>query len=250
MNRRECEMCGRDMTKFSSQDNKCIFMCPCCGSLYLPSNTRNNRVRSYEYSIGTFVPDGDMPTYKQASYLRILAEQLNLDIDIYSSVIDSVITELEEMNFNVTRNSNEIKATKRIENIFELSNWDSLIKEVDGDIFSVNKKQFTKEYILNGKIDLTGYSSTNKEMKLDEELKSLLDITFNLTLPSKAIDSNATKINGRNLVWNLEYGEVNFINVNYSLINVETLLLSGVATIVLLGILIFLIKFNKKKLND
>ncbi len=101
MNGRECGLCGREMTVFTSQDDKKILMCPCCGSIYLPVGTRDKRVIDYEYSYsGTFLPSGDMPSHKQASYVKVLCSKLNMEeIDVYSMTKEeatSLISELKE----------------------------------------------------------------------------------------------------------------------------------------------------------
>lgn len=101
MNGRECDLCGREMTVFASQERKVILMCPCCGSVYLPKETRNKRVSDYKYSYGgTFLPSGDMPTQKQISYIKVLCNQLNLEeVDAYSMTKEEariLISELKE----------------------------------------------------------------------------------------------------------------------------------------------------------
>lgn len=81
-----CSFCKREMTEFVSQDKKSIFMCPCCGEIHLPVQTRNNKVKDYTYNktYGIFMSSGDMPTDSQVSYLRFLLSELHKTYDIYS----------------------------------------------------------------------------------------------------------------------------------------------------------------------
>jgi hypothetical protein len=99
MHYRECGICGREMTLFISQDDKAILMCSCCGSIYLPVETRDKRIVGYDYSCdGTFIPNGDIPSYKQASYLKILCNQLNLEeVDVYSMTKEEVTNLISEL---------------------------------------------------------------------------------------------------------------------------------------------------------
>ena len=84
----KCTICGENMTKFISQDNQLIFMCSCCGSLYLPYGTRNDRVNNYIYRDwqGIFESEGNFPTVQQCSYLKFLMKSLGVKskINVYS----------------------------------------------------------------------------------------------------------------------------------------------------------------------
>lgn len=98
---RECELCGKNMDIFVSENKKVIFMCPCCGFIYLPNNTRNTRVTDYVCNYGcSFEPSGDMATIKQASYLKGLANQLNINLtNIYALSrieVNELISRLKE----------------------------------------------------------------------------------------------------------------------------------------------------------
>ena len=87
MENEKCRVCGESMTNFISQDNKIIYMCPCCGNLYLPIETRNKRVRDYTYfDTGNFEPKGNFPTVKQRCYLEFLMKSLGIEkkINIFS----------------------------------------------------------------------------------------------------------------------------------------------------------------------
>ena len=179
-------------------------------------------------------------------YLINIAET-EINIDMYSGIIDSIILDLEANEFVVKRTENEIKATKQIDNILELDELDSLIKANDMYIVESEKGIFTTDYIFDANIDLTGYSKTAKEMKLDKELKELLDIRFNLNLPVKSTESNLEVGQAKNLTWDLTYGEKNIIKVEYSLINIEIVLIPVFAVIIFATILIVIKVVKDKK---
>ncbi len=173
-------------------------------------------------------------------------EEVEINIDIYAKIIDSIILDLEANEFIVERTENQVKATKQIDNILELDELDSLIKANDMYIIESEKAFFTTDYILDANIDLTGYSKTAKELKLDKELKELLDIKFNLNLPVKSSDSNLEIENSKKLTWNLSYGEENVIKAQYSLINAEIVIIPILAMIIF-GIILIVIKVIKSK---
>lgn len=97
----ECEFCSTNMEDFVSDNKKHIYMCPYCGCLYLPNDTRNNNVREYECSYGNFIKSNcyNLPTQKQMSYLKYLIKELNYEVDLTKiTKFDAVllITELKE----------------------------------------------------------------------------------------------------------------------------------------------------------
>lgn len=54
-------------------------MCPYCGSIYLPEETRDKRIREYGGCYGNIVPlRSDIPTNKQILYAEFLCEKLHL----------------------------------------------------------------------------------------------------------------------------------------------------------------------------
>lgn len=173
-------------------------------------------------------------------------EETEINIDIYSEIIDSIILDLQANDFVVEKTINEIKATKQIDNILELDELDSLIKANGMYIVNSEKGIFTTEYIFDANIDLTGYSKTAKELKLDKELKELLDIKFNLNLPVKSNNSNLEIENSKNLTWDLSYGEENVIKAEYSLINAEIVIIP-MLTVIIFAIILIVIKAVKSK---
>jgi len=173
-------------------------------------------------------------------------EETEINIDIYSGIIDSIILDLEANEFVVERTTNQVKATKQISNILELDELDSLIKANDMYIIKSEKGIFATDYIFDANIDLTGYSKTAKELKLDKELKELLDIKFNLNLPVKSSDSNLGIGQTKNLTWNLAYGQENVIKAGYSLINAEIVIIP-ILTIIIFAIILIVIKVIKSK---
>lgn len=171
-----------------------------------------------------------------------------VDLRNYSSMIDSIVLELEQNGFEVERNDKEIKASKYIEYIFALAEGDTLLKPFEKSIFTKENKFFSKVYELNANIDLTGYSTTEKEISLDNEIKELANINFNLTLPSKAKQTNATNVDGNNLKWELKYGENNQIYVKYVVADFASIISVFIAVIVF--VTIFAVLFKRKNDNS
>lgn len=168
-------------------------------------------------------------------------DETKISLKEYNSIIEEIINSLKENNFNVEKLDNGIKATKYIKNILEMSSFDSLLKEEDSNIFSYNEGIFTDKYELNGKIDLTGYSKSQKELKLDEEIKKIVNITLKIKLPTRVKHTNAQQISGDILTWNLEYGKSNEIIASYNLIKVEVIIEILVA-LVIFGLSFLLMK--------
>lgn len=84
--------------EFVSKDGKKILMCPSCGCIKIPFETRNKRVIDYQCnSMFTFTPIIDKATYKQASYLMALSKQLNMEIDISSLTKDEAKILISEL---------------------------------------------------------------------------------------------------------------------------------------------------------
>lgn len=172
-----------------------------------------------------------------------------INIADYSKITNSITEELEEKGFVVETSEKQIKAVKCIENILDLSDWDSLIKSNNGTIFTVDNKFFFRKYNLDAKIDFTGYSTTVKELNLDKELNNLIKIKFAIKLPAKYTSTNADiMVEEDLLVWGLEYGEVNNIQASYRMISVGAI--SATIGVVVAAILIFILRkfyFRKGK---
>lgn len=174
-------------------------------------------------------------------------EDVEINVDIYEGIIDAIVTELETNGFVVERTEETVKATKKIENVLEMDELDSLVKTDATNVVRMEKNFFVTRYYLDAKVDLTGYSKTAKELKLDKELKELLDIKFNLNLPVKSNVSNAEIENGEMLTWKLNYGEENIIKVEYSFINKEIVIIPSIVIAVFVLIFVLLKKYKDKK---
>jgi len=203
-----------------------VFLCTGCATIDYTLSVNKDNSATLEYLINI--------------------EETEINIDIYSGIIDSIILDLEANEFIVERTEYEVKATKQIDNILELDELDSLIKANDMYIVKSEKGIFTTDYIFDANIDLTGYSQTAKELKLDKELKELLDIKFNLNLPVKSSDSNLEIEQVKNLTWNLSYGEENVIYATYSLINAEIMIIP-ILTVIIFAAILIVIKIKKDK---
>jgi hypothetical protein len=134
---KECDNCTTVMEEFVSINKKSIYMCPYCGSLYLPSETRNNNVSEYESSYGAFIGSKcyNLPTKKQMSYLKYLAKELNYEVDL------TKITRFDA-NFLITEFKNK---------------FDKLPKKYSGCIYDVSKETHNatdEEYAMNHQFDI------------------------------------------------------------------------------------------------
>ena len=172
----------------------------------------------------------------------------SIDEEMYVGILDTIITELETNGFIVQKTENEFKAKKKIDNILTLDEFDSLIKlNKASSIVTKEEGIFATNYKFDAKVDLTGYSQTAKELKFDELIRENVDIKFNLNLPVKSKSSNSDVEKSKSLIWNLNYGDENFIEVEYSSINKEVILIP-VFTVVIFVIILFVI--NKRKGNE
>jgi hypothetical protein len=67
-----------------------------------------------------------------------------------------------------------------------------------------------------------------------------------LNLPVKSSDSNLEIENSKKLTWDLSYGEENVIKAEYSLVNVEIVIIP-ILTILIFAIILVVIKVIKSK---
>ena len=188
----------------------------------------------------------------------------SINEEMYVGILDTITTELEINGFIVQKTENEFKAEKKIDNILTLDEFDSLIKlnkassivtKEEGIFDYVTEKKFgyaselllTTDYSVQKIAAMTGYSQTAKELKFDELIRENVDIKFNLNLPVKSKSSNSGVEKSKSLIWNLNYGDENFIEVEYSSINKEVILIP-VFTVVIFVIILFVI--NKRKGNE
>ena len=116
----------------------------------------------------------------------------------------------------------------------------------DSQIFSKSKDVYKATFVF----DFT----SEEEGDMDySQYDSYFDLEYKITLPHKAISSNATKVSddGKTLTWDLKYGKVNNVNFEFSFEGESSSLLLfivfAVAGIVVVGFVIFFIVKSKNK---
>lgn len=146
---------------------------------------------------------------------------------------------------------------------------DLLDPEKDTKVFFQKKTSlFTTTYIAHFTIDLMEEDNSSlpteseNEIITDDTMDTLFnydalsgaELNYRVSLPVKSANANATDISadGRNLTWELEYGIVNKIDYEFSIINNTVYYIGG--GIILLGVMMMLSGFisnrkNKKRLK-
>lgn len=184
------------------------------------------------------------------------------------------IEKIEKQGFKMTEYSDGSKTgytfTKNIKNIDDVSSENEIIMDLnnslenskDSDMFTVKKGFFKNTYTLKMENNTSdevqseteiqsgsNVSEQNNDLDLSM-LTSSFDMKFNITLPYKAISSNAqTKENdGKKLVWNLMDTNLQNIECSFDLYNMTNIYITvGLAVIIIAIIVIFIIKKRKPK---
>jgi hypothetical protein len=151
------------------------------------------------------------------------------------------------------------KMTKKYKNIDDISTNDTITVELSDlldknkeeiKVFFQKKKSFFKTtYKANFTININANEdgSTNHEY---DNYKDKMELKYTVKLPSASINQNTTNItnDGRTLTWNLEYGKVNKINYEFSMVKVSSYVLIISIIIIILAIVTIIIrKKNNKK---
>ncbi len=81
--------------------------------------------------------------------------------------------------------------------------------------------------------------------------ESNIDLSYSVTLPSKALSHNATKEEGNTLTWKIKYNELTNINYEFSMKNNTTLwIILGILGIVIVAIIVVVLVMTKKNKNN
>lgn len=164
----------------------------------------------------------------------------------YSNV--EKITEPGKTGYKITENLGNIKDIK-IDNNKDLSKYADLIKINQEDKFLYN--------IYDVNIRLKDYMQKNmssEEVGILSLLGSGFDLNFHLNTPLKLIESNATSNSEEDGIhtynWDFNLGNVDNIHAKVKIPNIKNIAMLVFAIIVLIGIIVFIIKKEKRKKNN
>ena len=172
--------------------------------------------------------------------------------------------ELEKKGYKVEKYTKEkmkgVKIIKNFKNIDEISSDKKVNyslsgltegKNKDEYVFKVKKGFFKNHYIAKFDFNMGDSSVSNGSSNINSYLSSM-DLSYNVTLPYKAIKNNATKANKdkTKLSWDLTKNSKDKIEYEFELYNTTNIVIFSVICILLVGGLTFgiimLVK-NKKK---
>ena len=183
---------------------------------------------------------------------------------------------IEEQGFKMTEYSDDSMTgytfTKSFNNIDDISSEnettmnlnESIEDSKDSDMFTVKKGFFKNTYTLKMENSTSSEvqseaeiqsGSGNPEQSTDTSnvdlsaLTSSLDMKFNVTLPYKAISSNATTTenDGKTLVWNLMDTNLKNIEFSFEIYNMTNIYITIGIAIIITIIVIIIIKKRKPK---
>ena len=187
------------------------------------------------------------------------------------------LDKIEEQGFKMTEYADGSMSgytfTKSFKNIDDISSEnettmnlnDSLEDSKDSNMFTVKKGFFKNTYTLKMENDTSsevqseaGIQSGNESLEQNTDTADIdlsiftsnLDMKFNVTLPYKAISSNATTTenDGKKLVWNLMDTNLKNIEFSFEMYNMTNIYITiGIAIIIIAIIVIILIKKRKPK---
>ena len=147
------------------------------------------------------------------------------------------------------------KATKhvdKIQNEFDLTNSVSTnAQEGQNDKIVYEKNLLKTRYYQDAKLDLTNMGSDDaQEAAMMQSILSQMKITYKITLPFKAQESNATTVSedGKTLEWKLEAGKVNEIKFDAAQDYTIYAIVGGVALLAI--IVVILVAVSKKGKKD
>ena len=146
------------------------------------------------------------------------------------------------------------KVSKHYNSIDDISSADeveistNLVDDDDSKLFTVKKGFFASTY----KAKIT----SNKEKESYDEIKSYqteeyakyfegLDLSYNVTLPSKAKSNNATEVNGNTYTWNLATFDQDAIEYEFTLLNIKNIAIVCVGAALIICGIVFIV-FKKK----
>ncbi len=221
----------------------------------------------------------DMSIHKDKSmdfaFTVALADSLlqNANADNQRIMSDEDIQEAKDEGFEVKEYSDGSMTgytlTKRFKNIDDVSSENNIIFDLDkatkeeNDIFTVKKGFFKNIYTVKIKNktsselqnsmgstnDNTYDNSTDYTSDMDlSMLSASIDLKFNVNLPYKALNSNATTTenDGKKLIWNLMDSNLKDIEFSFKLYNMKNIYIT-VGMIILIIIIIIVIVKRKPK---
>lgn len=179
-----------------------------------------------------------------------------LDMETATGFDEETLKRLENRGY--TTNSTEekykygVSISRKFDNIDDISsedeikvNLDEITEESFKDIFFTAKKElFKTTYSAYFIFDMT----TGEDMDLSSYAEEF-NVSYKVNLPSKSSKNNATSEDNNTLSWNMEFGKVNEVIYEFSMVNTThiIILISGVLFAVAIIIVIIFSKKNKSE---
>ena len=172
------------------------------------------------------------------------------------------INMMKQNGFNVSNysvdNMDGYVLTKKIQNIDEVSSDNDSIYDLSGMfngknedkyMFKMEKGLFRNTYKSVIKINPKDSGIDFDNENYNTEIKP--DLRFNVKLPYGSISNNATKINNKELVWNLSTKDISNIEFEFYMYNLEIILIIfGVISVIIALIIILISKKKSKKKEE
>lgn len=216
---------------------------------------------------------------KSMDYELILAFDKSLIDQTNANINENSIKTAENNGFKVSEYNNDsmsgYKFIKHFNNIDSVSTTENIVGSLDVDsnekyIFTVKKgflKNTYKANLTSNNTDLNGLdpsslnqindlnnNSTTDSLdinNIDYSSMSNMDVKFEVTLPYKAVSSNATYVNDKTLTWDLLTLKDKSIEFEFELYNYKNIIIVAVVLfIILILIVVILNKTGKHKNNN
>lgn len=220
----------------------------------------------------------DMSIHKDKSmdfaFTVALADSLMQNTGNQEIMSDEDLQEAKDEGFEVKEYSDGSMTgytlTKKFKNIDDVSSEKNIIFDLDkatkeeNDIFTVKKGFFKNTYTVKMENNTSGELQNSMESAYNTEdyssstdytsdmdlsmLTASMDLKFNVNLPYKALNSNATTTenDGKKLVWNLMDSTLKDIEFSFELYNMKNIYLTVGLAIIALVIIIVIIKSKPK----
>ena len=147
-----------------------------------------------------------------------------------------------------------VKITKTYKNIDDITKDKKIIVNFNERFDSQDNFDDSQYFYKKGNKYVANFVFDFSEESDDTDYSAyqdMFDLEYKIKLPSKAKSHNATKVSddGKELTWDLKYGEKNEVNFEFSLggINTMLIIILAVAGIAVVGVVVAVVMISKKK---
>ena len=180
----------------------------------------------------------------------------DMNIDSATGFDDETLKRLQDRGYTTKSTEDgykySVSITKRFDNIDDISskeeikvNLDEISTEGFKDVFFTAKNGlFKTTYSAYFVFDMTTEEDVDMSSYLDK-----FNVTYKVNLPSKSSKNNATSEDGKSLNWDMEFGKVNEVIYEFSMINMTHIIILISGFVFAIAVMI-VIKYSRKNISE